>query len=79
MKRSVFKPQSKYGKSVRREAKRKANHHKKPSRIMHVVSAMPYVAIEGLLIYKPETMNVGMYVNRFRLHNDQFKRANGLA
>ena len=79
MKRSISKPQSQYGKSATREAKRKANRHKKPSRIMHVVSAMPYVSIDGLLIYKPKTMNVGMYVSGVRLHNDQFKRANGLA
>lgn len=79
MKRSIFKTQGKYGKSVIREAKRKANRHKKPSRIMHVVSAMPYVEVDGLLIYKPETMNVGMYVKGRRLNNYQFRRANGLA
>lgn len=64
MKRSIMKPQSKYGKSVVREAKRKA---------------MPYAEADGLLIYKPETMNVGMYVKGRRLNNDQFRRANGLA
>ena len=79
MKRSISKPQSQYGKSATREAKRKANRHKKPSRIMHVVSAMPYQSIEGVLIYMPTTMNVGMYVNESRLYNGQFKRANGLA